>query len=127
MQGALGKCWGLASRGSLETLILTSIIASLLTSVKTSVDINRTFVISHSKAHFQLGPECIKRNSVSYCTILNTKRFDVALKCFYFTIMKSDHNVNLIVDIKLKAVSGNRAFKKVFFLFREEQYNNYVS
>ena len=62
---------------------------------------------AHGKVQFLLGAKCAKCDSVSYCTILNVKRFGVALKHVLFKMRKNAGNFNAIVVIlRLKVVSA---------------------
>lgn len=63
-------------RGTLEMLKFMSIIDILLLPGNTSFNTDGK---SYSKAQFLLDAKCAKCDSVSYCKILNTKVFDVAL------------------------------------------------
>ena len=49
---------------------------------------NTSFVILHGKAPFQFGARCAKCDWSFYGTILNIKRFDIALKYCHFKIKK---------------------------------------
>ena len=53
-----------------------------------------------------------KHDSVSYHTILNIKRFDIAWEHFHLKTGKNYDKVNLSMVMVLNAVNGNRAYKR---------------
>ena len=64
-------------------------IINLLPPANTSFNTHKMLMLSHSKAHFLLKKKCAKRDSVFYRTVLNIKKFDIALKLFHFKIRKN--------------------------------------
>ena len=74
------KFMSFSPRGPLGTLIVMLIIDLLLPLGKTCCNTSRTLVISHNKAHLPLDA---KLDHVSYCAMLNIKRFDILLKCYH--------------------------------------------
>lgn len=89
-------------------LIFTAVINLSLPFANTSSNTYRVLVISHgeaSKAYFQRA-NCY---SVSYLTIVNIKRFNIALKLTHFKINKNNESVNLINFVVLNSVIGNGA------------------
>lgn len=97
----------LAPKGPLETLIFMAIIDLSLPSAKTSFSTHRTVVISHNKAHLQLGTKCANCNGV-LSRNLEIQRFDIVLKLLHFQIRQNDDNLNLTKFATLNAVIGNR-------------------
>ena len=64
------------------------------------------------KFSFLLGAKFVKRDSTSYCAILNIIRLGFALKRFHIKISRNGDNVNLVVVIALNAVVGNKPLHK---------------
>lgn len=69
----------LAPKGPLETLIFTAIIDLSLPSANTSFSTHRTVMISHNKAHLQLGTKCTTCDGV-LSRSLEIQRFDICIE-----------------------------------------------
>lgn len=73
-----------------------------------SVNTYRMLEILHSKIRLSLGAECVKRDSMSYCIILNITNLDIALECFQIKLRKNGNRLNIVIANALNAVSGKR-------------------
>ena len=98
------KFMSFSPRGPMGTLIVMLIIDLLLPPRNTSCITSRTLVISHNKAHLPLDAKCTKLDHVSYCAMLNIKRFDITLKCYHSKIRKSGDSISVNVVIVLSMV-----------------------
>ena len=66
-------------------------------------------MLSHSKVQFLLKVKCAKWDSFFYGTVLNIKRFDIALEHLHIKVRKNSDNINFNVVIVFDTICSNQA------------------